>query len=37
MGGASGMTCAIGLVRPLAFSGEETAKLIGASVKTLAN
>ena len=37
MGGANGMTCAVESIRPIAFSSEETAKLIGVSAKTLAN
>lgn len=31
------MTCAVESIRPIAFSSEETAKLIGVSAKTLAN
>ncbi len=37
MGGANGVTCAVESVRPLAFSSEEAAKLLGVSAKTLAN
>ncbi len=35
MGGANGVTCAVESVRPLAFSSEEAAKLIGVARRPL--